>query len=73
LSTTNLHNLKSHISSSLCYNLSPKYHVSASGKSYFRLNPFKNKKGSFTHFINVAQINKHELKDKYLLAVQTIP
>lgn len=37
------------------------------------MEPFKNKRGSYTHFINVAEIIKDNLKDKYLLAIQTIP
>lgn len=37
------------------------------------MNPFRNKKGHFTHFMNVAEIpaSADELpKDKYLVAIQ---
>lgn len=64
---------RSSLVSELCYHLSPKYHVVSSGRAYYRMDPFKNKRGSYTHFINVAQIIKDNLKDKYLLAIQTIP
>jgi hypothetical protein len=37
------------------------------------MEPFTNKRNSYTHFINVAEIIKENLKDKYLLAIQTIP
>jgi hypothetical protein len=37
------------------------------------MDPFKNKKQSYTHFINVGEMNKSNLTGKYLLAIQTIP
>lgn len=64
---------KSSSASYLCYHLSPKYHISGSGRGYYRMDPFKNKNNSFTHFINVAEIVKDQLKDKYLLAIQSAP
>lgn len=38
------------------------------------MEPFTaNNQSTYTHFINVAEIIKNNLKDKYLLAVQTVP
>lgn len=54
--------------------MSPKYHLAASGKAFYRMQPFKSdNQSTYTHFINVAEIIKNNLKDKYLLAVQTVP
>ena len=54
--------------------MSPKYHLAASGKAFYRMYPFESdNQSTYTHFINVAEIIKNNLKDKYLLAVQTVP
>ena len=59
--------------SKLCDRISPRYHISAGGKSFFRMSPFKNRKGQPTHFINVAEIENQLPKDKYLVAIQFNP